>query len=121
MQNAITVRDQVLIRDKTAAFIITGGQDNIQAVAGQMLGFFAEIGCVFPPFPYVAHSRGWSAEDMENNVAFVQRSEELRQGTRELVERAVSMAETLLAGSVCGARMSRAGRKAHRLETDGAH
>jgi multimeric flavodoxin WrbA len=121
VQNAITVRDQVLIRDKTAAFIITGGQDNIQAVAGQMLGFFAEIGCVFPPFPYVAHSRGWSAEDMENNVAFVQRSEELRQGTRELVERAVSMAETLLAGSVCGARMSRAGRKAHRLETDGAH
>ena len=58
-----------------AAFIITGGQDNVQAVAGQMLGFFAELGCHFPPFPYVAHSRGWSAEDMENNVHYVQRLE----------------------------------------------
>ncbi len=32
-------------------FIITGGQDNIQAVAGQLLGFFAEIGVQFPQFP----------------------------------------------------------------------
>jgi hypothetical protein len=36
-----------------------------------MLGFFAELGFQFPPFPYVAHSRGWSAEDMERNVAAV--------------------------------------------------
>ena len=27
---------------------------------------------IFPPFPFIAHSRGWSAEDMENNVAYVQ-------------------------------------------------
>jgi hypothetical protein len=50
-----------------AGFIITGGQDNVQAVAGQMLAFFAELGCQFPQFPYIAHSRGWSAEDMEHN------------------------------------------------------
>ena len=57
-----------------AGFIITGGQDNVQAVAGQMLGFFAEIGCQFPQFPYIAHSRGWWAEDMENNERYVQSS-----------------------------------------------
>ena len=51
--------------------IITGGQDNVQAVAGQLLGFFAEIGCTFPPFPYVAHSRGSTAEDMDANVTQV--------------------------------------------------
>ena len=34
VQNAITIRDQVLIRNKVAEFIIVGGQDNIQAVAG---------------------------------------------------------------------------------------
>ncbi len=44
VQNAVTIRDQVLIRNKVAGFIIVGGQDNIQAVAGQMLGFFAELG-----------------------------------------------------------------------------
>ena len=65
VQNAITIRNQVLIRNKVAGFIIVGGQDNIQGVAGQMLGFFAELGFIFPQFPYIAHSRGWSAEDME--------------------------------------------------------
>ena len=60
VQNAITIRNQVLIRNKVAGFIIVGGQDNIQAVAGQMLGFFAELGFIFPQFPYIAHSRGWS-------------------------------------------------------------
>ncbi|MGH6844480.1 MAG: Rieske 2Fe-2S domain-containing protein, partial [Methylocella sp.] len=41
VQNAVTIRNQVLIRNKVAGLIIVGGQDNIQAVAGQMLGFFA--------------------------------------------------------------------------------
>ena len=65
VQNAITTRNNVLIRNKVAGFIVVGGQDNIQAVAGQMLGFFAELGFIFPQFPYIAHSRGWSHEDME--------------------------------------------------------
>ena len=76
VQNQITTRDRVLIRDKVAGFIVIGGQDNVQAVAGQMLGFFAELGFLFPQFPYIAHSRGWSAEDMEKNV------EELRTSQR---------------------------------------
>jgi uncharacterized protein with von Willebrand factor type A (vWA) domain len=69
---------------------------------------------VFPQFPYVAHSRGWSHEDMENNVAFVQQSEELREGARELMRRSVAMAETLLAGELCGAKIAHGGRKAQR-------
>ena len=44
VQNQVTLRNKILLRNKVAAFIITGGQDNVQAVAGQMLGFFAEIG-----------------------------------------------------------------------------
>ena len=34
VQNEVTIRNQVLIRNKVAGFIIVGGQDNIQAVAG---------------------------------------------------------------------------------------
>ena len=66
------------------AFIITGGQDNVQGVAGQMLAFFSELGFTFPQFPFVAHSRGWTAEDMESNVRFVQTDSGLREGAREL-------------------------------------
>src|SRR6185503_5083809 len=86
VQNQITIRDRVLIRNKVAGFIITGGQDNIQGVAGQLLSFFSELGFYLPQFPFVAHSRGWTAEDMEQNIAEVQHSEELREGARALLE-----------------------------------
>ncbi len=115
IQNQITIRDNVLIRNKTASFIVTGGQDNIQAVAGQMLVFFTELGFDVPQFPFIAHSRGWSAEDMERNVAFVQRSPALREGARALAERTVEKARALIAEPPV-AKTERAGRKAHKME-----
>jgi multimeric flavodoxin WrbA/nitrite reductase/ring-hydroxylating ferredoxin subunit len=118
IQNQITVKNRVLLRDKVAAFVITGGQDGVQAVAGQLLGFFAEIGCAFPPFPYVAHTRGWSAEDMENNVRFVQANEELREGTRALVDRALETCRRLLATPLTADHVERGGRKAHAMHLD---
>jgi multimeric flavodoxin WrbA/nitrite reductase/ring-hydroxylating ferredoxin subunit len=100
IQNQETIANKHLLHNKVAAFIITGGQDNIQAVAGQMLGFFAEIGCQFPQYPYLAHSRGWSAEDMENNMRYVRESADLHTGAAELVARSVAMAKHLLASPV---------------------
>ncbi|MDF3074842.1 MAG: hypothetical protein K0S54_2509 [Alphaproteobacteria bacterium] len=96
IQNQIVIADRVLLQNKTVAAIITGGQDNVQGVAGQMLGFFAELGCHFPPFPYIAHTRGWSAEDMERNVEIVRASAELRQAASELMQRSLDLAERLL-------------------------
>jgi multimeric flavodoxin WrbA len=113
VQNQITTHNKVLLRDKAVAFVITGGQDNVQAVAGQMLTFFAEIGCVFPPFPFIAHSRGWSAEDMERNVEVVRESEELHAGARALVDRTVEMAKRLRETRMCAKSIERGGRKAH--------
>ncbi len=113
IQNQITLSNRILLKNKVAAFIVTGGQDNVQAVAGQMLGFFAEVGCVFPQYPYIAHSRGWTAEDMERNVAFVRASRELHDGARELARRAVGMAEVLLASTLEERRLERGGRKAY--------
>jgi len=115
IQNQVTIRDNVLIRNKAASFIITGGQDNIQAVAGQMLVFFTELGFELPQFPFIAHSRGWSAEDMERNVAYVQRNAALRDGARALVERTVSKAQALI-GQAPVVKTERAGRKAHKME-----
>lgn len=115
VQNQITIANRVLIRDKVAGFIIVGGQDNVQGVAGQLLGFFAELGFHFPPFPYIAHSRGWSAEDMERNMAIVQESEELREGARALAVRALDHAHLLLDHEQAPHATARGGRKAHRL------
>jgi nitrite reductase/ring-hydroxylating ferredoxin subunit/multimeric flavodoxin WrbA len=118
VQNQITINDQVLIRNKVAGFIITGGQDNIQGVAGQLLSFFTELGFHVPQFPFIAHSRGWTAEDMEKNIAAVQHSEALRAGARELAARAVRLAGRLIESDAPGDRTARGGRKAHRLELE---
>jgi len=120
IQNQETISNRQLLRNKVAGFMIVGGQDNVQGVAGQMLGFFAEIGCQFPQFPYVAHSRGWSAEDMENNVRAVRGSKLLHEGAAALVARCVDMAKLMLGGALQDCPTSRGGRKAHALEASGA-
>lgn len=116
VQNAVTINNKVLIRNKVAGFIIVGGQDNIQSVAGQMLGFFAELGFIFPQFPYIAHSRGWSHEDMEHNVEIVRCSKELAEGAAMLSQRLLNLARHLISEDEAPASIERGGRKAHTLE-----
>jgi hypothetical protein len=113
VQYQITIRNRMLIRNKVAGFIIVGGQDNIQAVAGQMLGFFAELGFIFPQFPFIAHSRGWSHEDMENNVELVRTSKELAEGAHMLAQRCLHLAGQLVAFDEAPASIERGGRKAN--------
>jgi multimeric flavodoxin WrbA len=114
IQNQLTIHNRRLIANKVAALIITGGQDNIQAVAGGMLTFWAELGYVFPAFPFIAHSRGWDAEDMQNNVRQVRDSTPLRTAAAELAERALATWRVLdhHRGEV-DLPMGRAGRKAN--------
>jgi hypothetical protein len=117
VQNQITTHNKVLIETKVVSFIITGGQDNIQAVAGGLLTFWSELGFHFPQFPFIAHSRGWDAEDMQNNVRQVRMSEPLRAAARALLDRSLDHWR-VLDGSRAGLRgpMVRAGRKANPLE-----
>ncbi len=117
IQNQVTIANRTLLRNKVVGAIITGGQDNVQGVAGQMLGFFAELGCHFAQFPYVAHTRGWSAEDMEKNVQMVQRSEELQLAATELCDRSVALADRLLQTEPNAS--PRAGRKGRHLLASG--
>lgn len=96
VQNQITLKNKVLIQNKVVSLIITGGQDNIQSVAGQMLTFFGELGFSTPAFPFVAHSLGWSAEDMEQNIDYVKNSEYLHEESFKLVERSVELVSKLI-------------------------
>jgi len=115
VQNQVTIADRVMIRNKVVSFVITGGQDNIQGVVGQMMTFFGELGFLFPQFPFIAHSRGWDAEDMENNVTQVKESKELKEGARALADRAIIMAADLVAKGDPLCKVERGGRKAQAL------
>ena len=116
IQNQETIASRVLMNNKVAGFIVTGGQDNVQGVVGHMLTFFAEIGCQFPQHPFIAHSRGWTAEDMENNVQQVLESTDLADGARGLTRRCVEMAGLFLSGALSGLELVQGGRKAHKLQ-----
>jgi multimeric flavodoxin WrbA/nitrite reductase/ring-hydroxylating ferredoxin subunit/rubredoxin len=115
VQNQETIANRHLLRKKVVGLIITGGQDNIQSVAGQMLSFFGELGCQFPQYPFIAHSRGWSAEDMENNVRYVKESRDLEAAAAGLLDRCLDTYKALL-GVDIGVLVPRGGRKAHELD-----
>ncbi|MEO5975090.1 MAG: Rieske 2Fe-2S domain-containing protein [Ilumatobacteraceae bacterium] len=112
VQNQITIANRVLIHNKVASFIIIGGQDNVQGVAGDMLGYFAELGFHFPSFPYIAHTEGWSAENLERNVRIIKNSESLRRGAEQLAQRSIDLATRLIATEP-SLTMERGGRKAY--------
>lgn len=73
------------------AFIITGGQDNVQHVAGELLSFWSQLGFVFGKFPFVGWSRGWYAEDTENNVPSSTYSSEFKQDIMRTVTGAIEL------------------------------
>jgi multimeric flavodoxin WrbA len=58
VQNQMITHNRYLIRDKVAAFIITGGQDNVQHIAGELMSFWSQMGFVFGKFPFVGWTRG---------------------------------------------------------------
>ena len=91
VQNQIITHDNYLIRDKVGAFIITGGQDNIQHVAGDLLSFWSQLGFVFGKFPFVGWSRGWYAEDTENNIPGSAASSAFRKDIMRTVSGAIEM------------------------------
>lgn len=96
--------------------MIMGGQDNVQGMAGQLMAFLAEVGCQFPQFPFVAHSRGWSAEDVERNICEVQNSRELRATVQQLVTRTADMAKLMVTGQTPQHQPAADSRKAHKLD-----
>jgi len=96
IENQLLIKKNALIKNKVASFIITGGQDNVQSVAGNMMMFFGQLGFTMPRFPFVGHSRGWAAEDMANNTEYVKNSRELRKEVKALADRSVRMAKKIL-------------------------
>lgn len=118
IQNQETIAGKHLLKNKVVGFIITGGQDNVQGVVGTMMSFFAELGCQFPQFPFIAHSRGWTAEDMENNVKFVQNNFDLQNGAKALVERIAEMGNLMIGEKPLAQIFEKGGRKASRKNKD---
>lgn len=93
VQNQSITNERYLIRDKVAAFIITGGQDNVQHVAGELLTFWSQLGFVFGKFPFVGWTRGWYAEDTENNFDKMKDNEHMRQDIIKTICAAVEMSK----------------------------
>ncbi|MGH9978043.1 MAG: flavodoxin family protein, partial [Nitrososphaeraceae archaeon] len=93
VQNQIITHDTHLIRDKVAAFMITGGQDNVQHVAGELMTFWSQLGFIFGKFPFVGWTRGWYAEDTENNLYDMNSSHQMKQDITRTIHGAVELSK----------------------------
>ena len=95
VHNQLTLNDTNLLIDKVAAFIITGGQDNIQAVAGSMILFWSELGFTFAGHSYIGFSRGWYNEDTRSNYQAMVNNKEFRTDLHRLINDAIEMKRRL--------------------------
>jgi multimeric flavodoxin WrbA/nitrite reductase/ring-hydroxylating ferredoxin subunit len=98
VQNQMVTRNRVLVQQKVGAFIITGGQDNVQHVAGEMLSFWSQLGFVFGKFPFVGWSRGWFAEDTQRNYESMESSQQVKKDIEKMVSGALEMYILLRSG-----------------------
>jgi multimeric flavodoxin WrbA len=109
VQNQIITHKTHLIRNKVAAFIITGGQDNVQHVAGELLAFWSQLGFIFGKFPFVGWSKGWYAEDTENNLHDMKSSRQMKKDISNMIRGAVELSK-LVSQSKYDERVLRIGR-----------
>lgn len=109
VQNQIITHETHLIRNKVAAFIITGGQDNVQHVAGELLAFWSQLGFIFGKFPFVGWSKGWYAEDTENNLHDMKSSRQMKKDITNMIRGAVELSK-LVSQSKYDERVLRIGR-----------
>ena len=97
IENQITLHDRVLVKNKVAGFIVTGGQDNVQQVAGSMMMFFTQLGFALPPMAFSGWSRGWTAEDTEHNTQEFKQSKYVQRSVKELTDNCVHLLKQLKA------------------------
>lgn len=95
IHNQVTLHDRHLIKDKVACFLITGGQDNVQHTAGEMLTFFSEIGFLLPRYSYAAWTRGWYAENMKRSYDLCMENKEFEHDTYRVVDSAIDLKRRL--------------------------
>lgn len=97
VHNQMTISKQHvdLIKDKVAGFIITGGQDGVQAVAGQLMTFWSEMGFIFPRYSYVGWNRGWYAENTKWNYPLLMKSQEFKADLENVIDSAVDLKKRL--------------------------
>ena len=121
IQNQETIANRTCCATRSPASSSPAGRTTCRRWPGRCSTFFAEIGCQFPQFPFIAHSRGWSAEDMENNEQHVRNSKLLHDGATALVRRSADMARVMIESTLGQHALVRGGRKGHRLDIPGSH
>ena len=95
VQNHVSLKNKTLIKDKVGCFIITGGQDGVQSVAGALLTFWSEMGFFFPRFSYVGWNRGWYAENTNQNYFETMTNDEFENDIESMVDSAIDLKERL--------------------------
>lgn len=85
-QHALYGKD--LVGEKPAGFIISGGQDNVQHVAGELFSFWSQQGFSFGKRAFVGWTAGgWLNEDMAKTPErFEKAHEELQIAMRDMID-----------------------------------
>ena len=68
----------------------------MQHVAGELMTFWSQLGFIFGKFPFVGGSRGWYAEDTQNNLQDMNTNERMKQDIAIMVRGEVELSNLVI-------------------------
>ncbi len=104
LENANSVHNQIVVKNKIGGLMILGHEDGYQHVAGGLMNFLTAMGLIFPPQAYAA----WVGESNENTQADRKRIESdktIQEAFIDVAESAVNFARAVLVCPDCGHKL----------------
>lgn len=104
LENANSVHDQIVVKNKIGGLMILGHEDGYQHVVGNLMNFLTAMGLIFPPQAYAAWV-GESNEDTKSDRKRIESEKTIRELFIDLVDNAVNFARAVLECPKCGHKL----------------
>ena len=104
LENANSVHNQVLIKNKIAGLMVLGHEDGYQHVVGSLMNFLTALGMIFPPYAYAAWV-GESNEDTSHDRDRIEKDNRIKGMFIDLAQNTVDFARHVLFCKKCGNKL----------------
>jgi len=104
LENANSVHNEVVVKNKIGGLMILGHEDGYQHVAGGLMNFLTAMGLIFPPQAYAAWV-GESNEDTASDRKRIENEKTIHEAFVDVVENAVNFARAMLVCPDCGHKL----------------
>lgn len=104
LENANSVHNQIVVKNKIGGLMILGHEDGYQHVVGGLMNFLTAMGLIFPPQAYAAWV-GESNEDTKYDRKRIETDVTIHEAFIDVVKNTVNFARAILVCPDCGHKL----------------